>query len=66
MIVSLPAATRRPRRNRPGARDLPPREWERLLRERSYIRPLPAPVPLHVMARRREMAAPGERPGAAQ
>lgn len=37
------------------ARTLPPRELERLLRQRSYIRPLDAVPPLHVMARRRTL-----------
>jgi hypothetical protein len=47
----------RSRRTRTGPRDLPPGEWERLLRERSYLRPLPPPVPLHVMGRQRRPAA---------
>lgn len=38
-------------------RTLPRREWDRLMRQRSYIRPLDAVPPLHVMARRRIVAA---------
>jgi hypothetical protein len=38
-------------------RSLPPGEWERLLREKSYIRPLAAVPSLHQMARRRIVTA---------
>ncbi len=44
---------RRAPRQTPDARTLPSGEWERLLRERSYLRPLPPPLSLHQMARRR-------------
>jgi hypothetical protein len=40
-------------RPRPDARTLSLRELERLLRERSYLRPLPPPTPLHRMGRAR-------------
>lgn len=52
-MTASPATRPRRRRARAGARDLPRGEWERLLREPVYLRPLPAPVPLHVMGRRR-------------
>lgn len=42
---------------RAKARSLPRAEWERLLREKSYLRPLAPVVPLHTMGRRRELAA---------
>jgi hypothetical protein len=35
------------------ARTLPRAEWERLLRERVYLRPIPVAPALHQMARRR-------------
>jgi len=42
-------------RRRPPAdrRTLPPGEWERLLRERVYLRPIPVPAALHQIARAR-------------
>jgi hypothetical protein len=59
MTQARPAARPR-RRTAARARDLPRGEWERLLREPSYRRPLPPPLPLHVMGRRREV--PGSQP----
>jgi hypothetical protein len=42
------------RRRRPAnSRSLSAREWERLLRQPSYLRPLPPPVPLHRMGQAR-------------
>ena len=45
-------------------RTLPPGEWERLLRERVYLRPIPVPPTLHVMARRRIVIAGTDGPAA--
>jgi hypothetical protein len=59
-VTTARPATRPRRRTSARARDLPHGEWERLLRERAYLRPLPAAVPLHVMGRRREV--PGSQP----
>jgi hypothetical protein len=36
-----------------AARSLTAREWETLMRERSFLRPLPPPTPLHRMGRAR-------------
>ncbi len=41
------------RRAPADARTLPLAEWDRLLRDKSYIRPLAAVPALHQMARRR-------------
>ncbi len=54
MVTATHPATR-PRRAPAHARDLPAAEWARLMREPSYPRPLPPPVPLHVLGRRREL-----------
>lgn len=42
-------------RRRPQAdgRSLRLAEWDRMLRERSYLRPLPPPTPLHRMGQAR-------------
>ena len=45
------------RRPRTDGRALPTREWERLMREKAYLRPLPPPPPLHLMGRARREAA---------
>ncbi len=44
------------RRRTGDARSLPLAEWERIVREKSYIRPLPPVVPLHRMAAARVAA----------
>ena len=43
-------------------RALPPGEWERIMREKSYIRPLAAVPSLHEMARRRIVTAGTDSP----
>jgi hypothetical protein len=45
------------RRKPADARSLPLAEWERLMREKTYPRPLPPPTPLHLMGRDRRDAA---------
>lgn len=58
-MTSSRSARRRSRKLQ-DARSLPPAEWERIVREKSYIRPLPPIVPLHRMAGARVAAAQGE------
>lgn len=48
-----PAVSTRRRRRQPGRRSMAPGEWERLVRERAYIKPVPTVPALHQMARAR-------------